>query len=43
MQKGETALHKAAKYAHIQVIDMLLEAQASIDGLNEVCYNYTDF
>ena len=42
MQKAETALHRAAKYAHTQVIEMLLDAQADIDELNKVCYNCTE-
>ena len=39
MQNGETAIQKAAKYAHTQVIEMLLDAHANIDELNKVCYN----
>ena len=32
---GDTALHKAAKYAHMEVLEILLEEQASINEQNE--------
>ena len=36
IQKGDTALHKAAKGSHIEVVKLLLVAQASINELNDV-------
>lgn len=35
-QRGDTALHMAAKHAHLDVLMMLLEAQASINEQNQV-------
>ena len=32
----QTALHKAAKYYHFDALEMLLDAQASIDKQDEV-------
>ena len=38
IQNGETALHKAAKYYHTKAVELLVEAGASINKLNDVSY-----
>ena len=37
IQAENTALHFAAKYSHLEVLDMLLDKQAPIDEQNKVC------
>ena len=41
-QNGDTALHRAAKYGHVDILHMLLEEQASIDEMNDVRYSYNN-
>ena len=38
IQNGETALHKAAKYYHMDALEILLGAHASIDIQNNVSF-----
>ena len=37
IQAGETALHFAAKYSHLEALEMLLDKKATIDEQNIVC------
>ena len=36
IQAEDTALHYAAKYSHLKVLEMLLDKQAPIDEQNKV-------
>ena len=36
VQDGETALHVAARYGHLEVCQVLIEAKASVNAVSEV-------